>query len=72
MRAPDRFPLAAVEALVPEAVRGNANFPTGALLDELEIKRDGRIGMEGFLADGREFDAEFTAAGELIELDIDD
>ncbi len=71
-RGPDRFPIAEVEPLVPAAVRSNANFPTGAVLDKIEINDDGSIELEGFLADGRPFEAEFTAAGEMIGLEIDD
>lgn len=66
------FPIAAIDPLVPEAVRAHAQWPKDATLDKIEFERDGRIEIDGRLADGRDFDAEFTAGGELIEFDIDD
>ena len=66
------FPIAAVDALVPEAVRAHAQWPKDATLEKIEFERDGRIEIDGNLADGREFDAEFSAAGQLIEFDTDD
>lgn len=66
------FPIGAVDALVPEAVRNHAQWPKEATLDKIEFDRDGRIEIDGLLADGREFDAEFAADGQLIEFDTDD
>lgn len=66
------FPLTAVESLIPAPVKANSAYPAGASLEKIEFERDGRIELDGRLADGREFDATFAADGTLLELDTDD
>lgn len=63
------FPVSAVQALLPEAVKANPSFPKDAVLYKLEL--DHKIEMEGRLADGRKFDAEFSPDGHVIEFDTD-
>jgi len=41
------------------------------VLEKIEFG-DGRIGIEGRLANGRELDAEFAADGSLLDFDTDD
>jgi len=66
------FPIAEIRSLIPDAVATHGSFPADASLEKIEFEHDGRIEMEGRLANGRKFDAEFTASGELIEFDTDD
>lgn len=63
------FPVSAIQALLPEAVKANPSFPKDAILYKLEL--DHKIEMEGRLADGRKFDAEFGHDGRVIEFDTD-
>ena len=66
------FPVAEIVGLVPAPVIGNASWPGDARLEAIEFERDGRIEIEGRLTDGREFDAEFTADGNMLDFDADD
>ena len=66
------FPVADIQTLVPEPVLKNTAWPSDATLEKIEFERNGNIELEGRLADGREFDAEFAADGQMLELDIDD
>jgi hypothetical protein len=67
----DGFPAAEVAAAVPEAVRASPDYPADARFDELELHDDGRVEIEGVRADGREFEAEFAASGQLLEMKLD-
>ncbi|MBP1806355.1 energy transducer TonB [Rubellimicrobium aerolatum] len=67
----DGFPIAAVAALVPEAVRASPSFPAEARLHKLDWDGD-RIEIEGRDGEGREFEAEFATDGRLIEMDVED
>lgn len=71
-RRGDRFPVSAVEMLIPEAVRANASWPADAQLEKLDFDHHDRIEIEGRLSDGRDFDAEFGTDGRLIDFDTDD
>ncbi|MFC3059148.1 hypothetical protein [Paenirhodobacter populi] len=71
-RRGDRFPVSAVAPLIPEAVRANPSWPADAVLEKLDFDHHDRIEIEGRLADGREFDAEFARDGRLIDFDTDD
>lgn len=66
------FPIAAIRSLVPAPVLGSPSWPADATLERIEFERDGRIEIEGRLADGRKFEAEFAADGRLIDFDTDD
>ncbi|MCX8995547.1 PepSY-like domain-containing protein [Rhizobiaceae bacterium BDR2-2] len=66
------FPIAEIRSLIPEAVQSNSSFPADARVEKIEFEHNGRIEIDGRLANGREFDAEFTADGQLIEFDVDD
>ncbi|WP_295808767.1 hypothetical protein [uncultured Nitratireductor sp.] len=66
------FPIGEIQSLVPSAISDNASWPTDAQLEKIEFERGGGIEIEGVLADGREFDAEFAADGRMLEFDIDD
>lgn len=65
------FPVSDVRSLIPQTVLSNSSFPADATLEKIEFGKDGRIELEGRLKDGREFEAEFTRDGVLIELDVD-
>lgn len=71
-RGNDLFPLESIGGLVPAAVAEHESWPADAGLEKIEFESDGRIEIEGRLADGRMFDAEYAADGQLIEFDIDD
>lgn len=66
------FPAADIRGLVPAAVLQNEAWPTDAKLEKIEFERDGRVEIEGRLASGQEFDAEFAADGRVLEFDTDD
>lgn len=66
------FPMAEIRSLVPAPILGNASWPADARLEKIEFENDGRIEIEGRLADGREFEAEFAADGQLLDFDTDD
>lgn len=66
------FSIDQIRSLVPAPVLGNSSWPAGATLEKIEFERGGRIEIEGRLADGRKFDAEFAADGRLIDFDTDD
>jgi len=66
------FPIADIQVLIPEAVSSSPSWPADAVLEKIEFESDGRIEIEGRLADGREFDAEFAADGSLLDFDTDD
>lgn len=65
------FPVAEIRSLIPAPVLENASWPADAMLEKIEFERNGRLEIEGLLADGREFEAEFAADGRLIDFDID-
>lgn len=65
------FPIDQIRSLVPAPVLQNPSWPAGATLERLEFERGGRIKIEGRLADGTKFDAEFAADGQLIDFDRD-
>ena len=65
------FPVSAVQSLVPASVTKNASWPADARLEKIEFESAGRIEIEGRLADGRKFDAEFAADGLMIDFDAD-
>lgn len=65
------FPVSEIRSLIPAAVLSNSSFPADATLEKIEFERNGRIEIEGRLASGREFEAEFAGDGTLIELDVD-
>jgi hypothetical protein len=71
-RGRELFPIAAIRSLVPAEVLKNTSWPADATLEKIEFKRDGRVEIEGRLADGRKFDAEFSADGRLTDFDTDD
>lgn len=71
-RGNDFFPIAEIRSLVPVAVFQNKSWPADARLEKIEFEIDGRIEIEGRLADGREFDAEFAADGRMLDFDTDD
>lgn len=71
-RGNDLFPLASIGGLVPTEVTEHETWPADAELEKIEFENDGRIEIEGRLADGRMFDAEYAADGSVIEFDIDD
>lgn len=71
-RANDFFPIADIQALIPEAVSSSPSWPADAVLEKIEFESDGRIEIEGRLVDGREFEAEFAADGRLLDFDTDD
>lgn len=71
-RGNDLFPLASIGGLVPTEVAEHETWPADAALEKIEFENDGRIEIEGRLADGRMFDAEYAADGSVIEFDIDD
>lgn len=64
------FPAGAIESLMPVEVTGAAAYPRDARFEKVEL--DGDFEIEGWDADGRKFDAEFTSDGRLIEMDYDD
>lgn len=70
-RGKDLFPIAAIRSLVPAPVLGNASWPADARLKKIEFESGGRIEIEGHLADGQEFDAEFAADGLMLDFDTD-
>ena len=65
------FPIDQIRSLVPPAVLKSTSWPADATLEKIEFKRGGRIEIEGRLADGRKFDAEFVADGRLLDFDTD-
>jgi len=67
-----QFSVADVRSLLPAAVLQNSAFPADATLEKIEFERDGRIELEGRLASGKKFDAEFRADGQLLDFDTDD
>jgi len=71
-RGPGLFPIDQIRSLVPDPVLKSTSWPAGASLEKIEFERDGLIEIEGRLADGRKFDAEFAADGRLIDFDTDD
>ncbi|MCC2597517.1 PepSY domain-containing protein [Pusillimonas sp. MFBS29] len=71
-RGNDLFPIADIRSLVPAPILENKQWPADARLEKIEFERDGRIEIEGRLADGQEFDAEFSADGRTLDFDIDD
>jgi hypothetical protein len=66
------FSVDQIRSLIPAAVLRNSSWPAAATLSKIEFERGGRIEIEGRLADGRKFDAEFAADGRLIDFDTDD
>ncbi|KAA0971917.1 hypothetical protein FPY71_01965 [Aureimonas fodinaquatilis] len=70
-RGNDLFPIADIRSLVPAAVVESASWPADAQLEKIEFESDGRVEIEGRLADGREFEAEFAADGRLLDFDSD-
>lgn len=66
------FPIDQIRSLVPAPVLKNTSWPANATLEKIEFKRGGRIEIEGRLADGRKFDAEFGADGRVIDFDTDE
>ncbi|KRE00345.1 hypothetical protein ASE63_09780 [Bosea sp. Root381] len=66
------FPIDQIRSLVPAPVLKSPSWPADAMLEKIEFERGGRIEIEGRLADGREFDAEFEADGRVIDFDTDD
>jgi hypothetical protein len=71
-RGKELFPVAEIRSLVPAPILGNTSWPTDARLEKIEFESDGRVEIEGRLADGREFEAEFAADGQLLDFDTDD
>jgi len=71
-RGNNLFPTAAIRSLVPAPILKNAAWPADARLEQIEFEHDGSIEIEGRLANGQEFDAEFAADGRLLEFDTDD
>jgi len=71
-RGNDYFPITDIQALIPVPVSGSPQWPADAVLEKIEFESDGRIEIEGRLADGREFDAEFAADGSLLDFDTED
>ncbi|RJE86414.1 hypothetical protein [Paracoccus onubensis] len=71
-RGNDLFAPADIRALIPAEIMENESWPADARFEKIEFESDGRIEIEGRLADGREFDAEFAADGRMIEFDTDD
>src|SRR5690606_4763364 len=55
------FPISEIVSIVPQAVLDSPTWPADAQLEQIEFKRGGRIEIEGRLADGQEFEAEFSA-----------
>lgn len=66
------FPIDQIRSLVPAPVLRSTSWPADATLEKIEFERGGRIEIEGRLADGRKFDAEFAADGRLLDFDTDD
>ncbi|QDY71269.1 hypothetical protein [Qingshengfaniella alkalisoli] len=66
------LPISAVSSLIPQAVLEHDQFPVDAHVKTLDIDDRDKIEIEGYLANGQEFEAEFTFDGRLLELDIDD
>lgn len=66
------YPIAAIEVLGPGAVLAIAQWPKDELFDKVEFERDGRIELDGRLADSQASDAEFGADDRHFEFDIDD
>lgn len=66
------FPVADIKAVVPAAILGNDSWPADAQLEKIEFEDDGRVEIEGRLANGQEFEAEFTRDGLLLDFDTDD
>lgn len=71
-RGNDLFPVAEIHGLIPAPVIENQSWPADARLEKIEFESGGRIEIEGRLADGREFEAEFAADGSMLDFDIDD
>ncbi len=71
-RGDEFFPIADILGLIPEPILGNESWPADATLEKIEFERDGRVEIEGRRADGSEFEAEFAADGQLLDLDTDD
>ncbi|HWK72017.1 MAG TPA: hypothetical protein VNS29_14375 [Burkholderiaceae bacterium] len=71
-RGNDFFPAADIRGLVPAPVLKNASWPADAKLEKIEFEHNGNIEIKGRLANGQEFDAEFSADGRVLEFDTDD
>lgn len=71
-RGNDLFPVEDIHSLIPTPITGNESWPADARLEKIEFESNGRLEIEGRLADGHEFDAEFAADGRLLDFDIDD
>jgi len=67
----DTFTIDTVESLLPPAIVANADWPADARFESIDFDSNGRVEIEGLLPDGRDFDAEFSADGELIGFDED-
>ena len=70
-RGNDRFEESAIRHLIPQPVLDHAQWPAGSTLESIEFDRDGTIELEGWLEDGREFEAEFGIDGTLLDYDLD-
>jgi hypothetical protein len=66
------FPISEIRDLVPAPVRDSPGWPADAQLEKIEFESDGRVEIEGRLVDGREFEAEFSAEGLLLDFDTDE
>lgn len=67
-RGRDGFAARTVDVLIPAAVRNNAAYPADASFRKLEFHDGRRIEIEGYRADGRKFEAEFSRDGRLLEM----
>lgn len=68
---PTGFPAAEIAPALPAALLASPDWPKDALLWSVEFK-DRRIEVEGEDPEGREFKAEFTAGGRLLEMKLED
>jgi hypothetical protein len=61
-------PLSALAPLLPTSLAAQTSLTADALVEKIEF--DTEIDMNGRLASGAEFEAEFSRSGALIELDV--